>query len=176
MADLDSPFLLRLPETDRLSFRNLALIRPQLPSERQLELVESFAVDEKKSSREVSGELKKLVGLEPTPPPPTMEALAELSRAHAVRDDGDPQDVASSEQALAPIEFKRPRAPRTSLTLLMVLLVALLGVVAWVYLRHPGFFTGPPRGQHRQRLSWDAHALYADRLIDLEFDPGAARG
>jgi len=43
VADLDSPFLLRLPETDRLSFRNLALIRPQLPSERQLELVESFA-------------------------------------------------------------------------------------------------------------------------------------
>lgn len=43
MTDLGSSFLLALPETDRIPFRNLALIRPQLPTERQLELIESFA-------------------------------------------------------------------------------------------------------------------------------------
>jgi len=43
MAERATPFLLALPEADRLHFRNLALIRPQLPSERQIELIESLA-------------------------------------------------------------------------------------------------------------------------------------
>jgi len=42
-VDLELPFLLTLPEMDRLPFRNLALIRPQVPTERQLELIESLA-------------------------------------------------------------------------------------------------------------------------------------
>jgi hypothetical protein len=43
VAETGTPFLLKLPEADRLHFRNLALIRPQLPTERQLELIESLA-------------------------------------------------------------------------------------------------------------------------------------
>jgi hypothetical protein len=38
-------FLAQLPEQDRLPFRNLALIRPQLPTPGQLELIESMARD-----------------------------------------------------------------------------------------------------------------------------------
>ena len=43
MAELETPFLLKLPQPDRLPFRNLALIRPQIPTERQVELIESLA-------------------------------------------------------------------------------------------------------------------------------------
>jgi hypothetical protein len=39
----DLAFMAQLPEQDRLAFRNLALIRPQVPTEAQLELVESLA-------------------------------------------------------------------------------------------------------------------------------------
>ena len=42
MADAIA-FMAQLPEQDRLAFRNLALIRPQLPTEGQLELIESLA-------------------------------------------------------------------------------------------------------------------------------------
>lgn len=42
MAEPEAPFVLSLPEPDRLHFRNLALIRPQMPSERQIELIESL--------------------------------------------------------------------------------------------------------------------------------------
>jgi hypothetical protein len=40
---LEYPFMAELPEQDRLHFRNLALIRPQLPTEGQLLLVERLA-------------------------------------------------------------------------------------------------------------------------------------
>ncbi len=43
MAEPEAPFLLTLPDSDRLHFRNLALIRPQVPTERQLELIENLA-------------------------------------------------------------------------------------------------------------------------------------
>ena len=42
MAD-EAAFMAQLPETDRNPFRNLALLRPQAPSERQLQLVEGLA-------------------------------------------------------------------------------------------------------------------------------------
>jgi hypothetical protein len=40
---LEFPFMAELPEQDRLHFRNLALIRPQIPTEGQLLLVERLA-------------------------------------------------------------------------------------------------------------------------------------
>lgn len=43
MPELDLPFLAELSERDRIHFRNLALIRPQLPTERQLQLIEGLA-------------------------------------------------------------------------------------------------------------------------------------
>ena len=43
MADLDFPFLAELPEQDRLQFRNLVLLRPQVPTDRQLALIESLS-------------------------------------------------------------------------------------------------------------------------------------
>jgi len=43
MADLEPTFLVELSEQDRNHFRNLALLRPQLPSESQLQLVEGMA-------------------------------------------------------------------------------------------------------------------------------------
>ena len=43
MPELEFPFMAELPEQDRLHFRNLALIRPQIPSERQLRLIEGLA-------------------------------------------------------------------------------------------------------------------------------------
>jgi hypothetical protein len=43
VADLASSFIQNLPEPDRLPFRNLALIRPQIPTDRQVELIEEFA-------------------------------------------------------------------------------------------------------------------------------------
>ena len=42
MADAVA-FMAQLPEQDRLPFRNLALIRPQVPTEGQLLLIESLA-------------------------------------------------------------------------------------------------------------------------------------
>ena len=42
MAD-EVAFMAQLPEIDRVHFRNLALIRPQVPTEGQLRLVESLA-------------------------------------------------------------------------------------------------------------------------------------
>ncbi len=43
MAEFEAPFLAGLSEQERLHFRNLALIRPQLPSERQFQLIEGLA-------------------------------------------------------------------------------------------------------------------------------------
>ena len=43
MSVLEFAFMAELPEQDRLHFRNLALIRPQIPTERQLSLIESLA-------------------------------------------------------------------------------------------------------------------------------------
>lgn len=43
MAEFEHPFLAALTEQERLHFRNLALIRPQLPSEGQLRLIEGLA-------------------------------------------------------------------------------------------------------------------------------------
>lgn len=43
MPELEYPFMAELPEQDRLHFRNLALIRPQIPTERQLLLIEGLA-------------------------------------------------------------------------------------------------------------------------------------
>jgi hypothetical protein len=43
VADLDPPFLSELGEQERIHFRNLLLIRPQIPSERQLLLIEGLA-------------------------------------------------------------------------------------------------------------------------------------
>jgi hypothetical protein len=43
MSLAELPFLAELTEQERLHFRNLALIRPQLPSESQLQLIEGLA-------------------------------------------------------------------------------------------------------------------------------------
>jgi hypothetical protein len=43
MPELEFPFMAELPEADRLQFRNLALLRPQVPTDRQLALIESLA-------------------------------------------------------------------------------------------------------------------------------------
>jgi hypothetical protein len=43
MVETDFQFMAELPEQDRLHFRNLALIRPQVPTEGQLLLIESLA-------------------------------------------------------------------------------------------------------------------------------------
>ena len=43
LASRDASFLASLPEQDQLHFRNLALVRPQLPSESQLRLLEGLA-------------------------------------------------------------------------------------------------------------------------------------
>jgi hypothetical protein len=43
MAELDLPFLAELSEQDRNHFRNLALIRPQIPTDGQYELIEGMA-------------------------------------------------------------------------------------------------------------------------------------
>ena len=43
MVELDLPFLAELGEQDRIHFRNLVLLRPQLPSESQLQLIEGMA-------------------------------------------------------------------------------------------------------------------------------------
>jgi len=43
VAEFDYPFLATMSESDRIHFRNLVLIRPQLPSERQFQLIEGVA-------------------------------------------------------------------------------------------------------------------------------------
>jgi hypothetical protein len=43
VAEFEFPFLAALTEQERLHFRNLILIRPQLPSERQFQLIEGLA-------------------------------------------------------------------------------------------------------------------------------------
>jgi hypothetical protein len=43
MTELDLPFLAKLSEQDRNHFRNLALIRPQIPTEGQFNLIEGMA-------------------------------------------------------------------------------------------------------------------------------------
>jgi len=43
MPELDFPFMAELPEVERLQFRNLVLLRPQVPTDRQLALIESLS-------------------------------------------------------------------------------------------------------------------------------------
>ena len=43
MAELEASFLAEMTEQERLHFRNLALLRPMLPSEGQFHLIEGLA-------------------------------------------------------------------------------------------------------------------------------------
>lgn len=73
MAEFDYPFLAAFSEPDRIHFRNLVLIRPQLPSERQFQLIEGVARN--------STQPRLLTLIARTPHwllhPPVLQALAE---------------------------------------------------------------------------------------------------
>jgi len=73
VAEFDYPFLAAFSEPDRIHFRNLVLIRPQLPSERQFQLIEGVARN--------STQPRLLTLIARTPHwllhPPVLQALAE---------------------------------------------------------------------------------------------------
>jgi len=100
------------------------------------DLLASFSSGTKRSSREVAGELKKMVGLEPTPPPPEVATLTGSSIVSLP--DGDRDEPAPME----PVEFRRPRAPRTSLAITTTLLILMLGAAVALYFFYPQVFTG----------------------------------
>ncbi|MBI5535503.1 MAG: hypothetical protein HY898_22425 [Deltaproteobacteria bacterium] len=102
------------------------------------DLLASFGKQEKRSSREVAGDLKKMVGLEPTPPPPDVTALSGLSLAHGI----PPVREVGSDPPQPISEYRKPRAPRTAFTMVVVFLVLMLGAVAAIYNFWPAFFTG----------------------------------
>jgi hypothetical protein len=108
-------------------------------SHRLDELLASFGAASHRSTREVAGDLKALVGLPPTPPPPSVETDEPEA--------DEPDEVATSEPSVLPaakdpIAFVRARNPKLTLALSVVLLVlAILGMGA-VYLAFPQLLLG----------------------------------
>ena len=114
----EAAFMAQLPEQDRIPFRNLALIRPQAPTEGQLQLVESLARNlasprlltliARTPHWLVSGPvLQALAGNEATPEPLRRDLELAVSLFDLMRDlDRAP----AGERRSAP----RPSAPSTS--------------------------------------------------------------
>lgn len=127
------------PETPREQHREPGTDDRTVQPKRVDELLASFAVSEKRSSRNVSGELKKLVGLEPTPLVPLSAWSPEtLSEPVAAPKDGQGDAIVLR----GPTEFQRPRAPKTALSISILFLVALVSAAVGIYLRWPTFFLG----------------------------------
>jgi len=102
------------------------------------DLLASFGSTEKRSPREVAVELKKMVGLEPTPPPPDVATTGRSSVVKAA-DEGLAGEAAPT---LGDSEFRTPRAPRAARAISVTLLVLLLGALVALYLFYPQLFTG----------------------------------
>lgn len=100
------------------------------------DLLASFAPGTKRSPREVAGELKAMVGLDPTPPPPEVATLTGASLVVAPGTDRE------DDSPMQPVEFRRPRAPRTSLAITTIALLLMLGAAIALYFYYPQFFTG----------------------------------
>jgi len=103
------------------------------------ELLASFGRQAERSSRDVASDLKQMLGLPPTPPPPEADQVAPETPGTAatgrVGNDDDP-----GRKVLAPVEFRRPRAPKSSLRLVMVLLVLAVGALAALWYFYPQVF------------------------------------
>ena len=106
------------------------------------ELVASFSVGGD-ATRGLAGELKKMAGLEPTPPPPAAvheHGITDAALARASTDEVPPEPRVRPRQN--PAEYARPRAPRTSLAIMAALLFVLIGAAVLIFLKYPSFFTG----------------------------------
>ena len=100
--------------------------------DRVRELLANFSTAKPKSPRELSGELKKMVGLEPTPAPPPVQL-----DTSPVPPPQEPSWVPP-----APVEFARPRQPKLAFAIVVLVLVVLLCAALFIALYYPSFFTG----------------------------------
>ncbi|MCU0693379.1 MAG: hypothetical protein MUF54_18470 [Polyangiaceae bacterium] len=94
------------------------------------ELLAEFGEARERSSREVAGELKQMLGLVPTPPPPTVAISGDAGNASEAA--GEP----GASHLLPPVELARPRRPKLAFGLAVILLILAimgLGAVYWTY-------------------------------------------
>lgn len=111
------------------------------PLTRADELLARFSGSVVQSDQEIARELKAMVGLEPTPPPP--ETAAETDEASVV-ETGAPPDDALSEvppSVELPLELMPPRRSKTGLLVLMGIVVLGVGALA-AFLYYPELFSG----------------------------------
>ncbi len=104
------------------------------------ELLETFARPSERSSKDVAGELKQMLGLPPTPPPPQVDELEHETPGTAAARLVGSED--SESDPMKPVEFARPRAPRSSFAIVVVLLILALGALAAVWYFYPQVFVG----------------------------------
>jgi hypothetical protein len=103
------------------------------------ELLASFGRQGERSSHEVASDLKQMLGLPPTPPPPEADQAAHETPGTAATglvgsDDQPDRDI------MAPVEFRRPRAPKSSFRMVVALLVLAVGALAAVWYFYPQVF------------------------------------
>jgi hypothetical protein len=94
------------------------------------ELLAGFGEARERSSRDVAGDLKQMLGLAPTPPPPTVAISGDAGNASEAA--GEP----GARHLLPPVELARPRRPKLAFGLAVILLIlAIAGLVAvyWAY-------------------------------------------
>ncbi len=107
----------------------------QVGPDRVNELLADFGCPER-SSRELAGELKTMLGLPPTPAPPQAQASSD--------EDASPGsgETSNGEAPPAPLELRPPRHPRLGLAITTVLLLlAVAGMVA-LYALYPALLFG----------------------------------
>lgn len=99
------------------------------------ELLAGFASSPRRSSRQVAGDLKSMLGLPPTPAPPASETL------EAMASNAEPEEP-KKDEVPPPIEFHRPRNPKFGLIVSTGLLILALAILVTLYVLFPALLVG----------------------------------
>jgi hypothetical protein len=117
------------------------------PRSRVDELLDTFRHSDALDERALSGALKRVAGLEPTPPPPAVVMTAAPAPVVLVAPPDVPDSprpyVASPPPPPAELPVPRaPRAPRLTSTLLTGMLLLGIAAIVFAWVRFPWLFTG----------------------------------
>jgi hypothetical protein len=125
----------------------VAEVRPSAPAKRAGpsradELLASFAPSDGLDEKAMARNLKISVGLDPTPPPPAAAPTAIPPTVIADVPELQPSPPPGPSLSPSTREMRPPRAPRTSMGIMFVMLMlALTGAIA-LWVKYPAFFTG----------------------------------
>lgn len=103
------------------------------------EILQAFAGGSARAPRELANELKKLVGLEPTPPPPPIALFRKPSSNTA---DKSQTQLSKADGESKPVDAEGTNAPKTAHAMLVFLLILAVATLGAIYIVHPSFFTG----------------------------------